>query len=668
MRLVGKNYVLSTNGVNICSLINTETKDEYIKKPFDAPVFYLNAFVGDKWQKLLPELMSEEELDGGFALKVRFGEKEVFGEIKFVDKDDKIHITVDVRNDEETVIVCETVGPNVYGLSLGDDYKKNVLVYPHHAGELTVNPMDEYRSERFTSFWRAATALTDYGTYKRSINYCGLASMSFMYLYDDSNGLYFGSHDLSFPVTSVIAEVGEKERFVGLSFSKHRDVSYKERYLSGEYVFEVNTFDWHRAKAIYRDYIAPTLRFRNYPDYLDDQWGLNQCYNFKRQGEEPENRFEDIPRMYREGMSYGLNHMFMASWNRGGFDTDYPEYFPDMDLGSPMDFVRGIKYVKDNGGIPTLYINARIFDKESLFANTVGKSMRIEDKDGKEYVETYGTKSFTINCPSDKEWQHRLTDIAEYLVKGYGARGVYLDQLGSAEPFACYNKSHSHSRIGDFNNGYVKILSDLHERITAVDDKAFVLTENIGDIYGSYTFGNLTWNSDPYDEFYNCIKYIFPEFVQINMINPRRYIEDVEKRKKLFYSDIERAMLLGSIMWAGVTVKKLPENVELYEYRDKALKLRSLLQPYIKGATFFDNKYVARLSDGIKATVFESDGGIVAVVGNLDGKKGKVELNLPFSARFEKHYSLGGEEVAVSLGQNAVITVTDKLQFVYFGK
>ena len=68
--------------------------------------------------------------------------------------------------------------------------------------------MDRYRKKDYQSFFRANTYLTSHNTYKRSINYCGLASMSFMYLYDENNGFYIGSHDKRFPVTSIVAEVG----------------------------------------------------------------------------------------------------------------------------------------------------------------------------------------------------------------------------------------------------------------------------------------------------------------------------------------------------------------------------------------------------------------------------------------------------------------------------
>lgn len=47
-----------------------------------------------------------------------------------------------------------------------------------------------------------------------------------------------------------------------------------------------------------------------------------------------------------------------------------------------------------------------------------------------------------------------LLDTAEFCVKAYGCDGIYLDQLASAEPFACYCAEHSHENIGEFNNGY----------------------------------------------------------------------------------------------------------------------------------------------------------------------------------------------------------------------
>ncbi|WP_322388391.1 DUF6259 domain-containing protein, partial [Clostridium perfringens] len=165
---------------------------------------------------------------------------------------------------------------------------------------------------------------------------------------------------------------------------------------------------------------------------------LNQCYNFKRSGA-IENTFDKIPYLYEKGKELGVNHMFIASWNRTGFDSFYPEYYPDMELGSAMEFRRGLEYIRENGGMSTLYINARIFDVKSDYHKALGEKMAIKTYNGENIFETYGPEKFTVNCPSDKLWREFLLDTAEFTVKAYGSDGIYLDQLASAEPMPCYN-------------------------------------------------------------------------------------------------------------------------------------------------------------------------------------------------------------------------------------
>lgn len=667
MRIDGNAFIIEVDEKSLAcvSIVNKKTKEEYVKGKNLQPIFYLYGFEGDAKQRLDPTLIKTQDT----TLFVKFGEKKVFGEISFAVTDvDKVTVKISLRNDDENFVVCETVGVNLYGLSLDYDYKKNTLIYPHHAGEKIENVIDAYDEPLYKEWFRAYVFDSDIGTNRREINYCGLASMSFMYLYSQSNGLYVGSHDLSFPVTGLIADTGKSENTVGLTFRKHYDFKKGETYNCGEYVIAINDKDWHEAKPIYRKYIESSLIFHNYPDYLDDEWGLNQCYNFKRQGV-IENYFKDIPSMYEKGKEVDLHHMFMASWNRTGFDSDYPEYYPDLDLGSAMDFCRGIEYIKSHGGIPTLYINARIFDVKDDFHSGLGEKMAIRQSDGKPIVETYGPETFTVNCPSDDEWRDRLTDTAEFCVKGYGTTGIYLDQLASAEPFPCYNKSHSHKHIGEFNNGYIRSLSELHDRITKHDEKCFILTENIGDIYGSYTFGNLTWNSPEYAEYFNVIKYIFPEFMQINMCNPRKYFLEWDKKVRYFFSDMERAVLLGSVIWWAGTAKRDKEYDGMIEYGKTVLKFRGLIQPMVKNATFLDDTLAISKSGELNVTFFESEKGLLALVGDVNLKGGMIKVQMPFKATKITNGNLSNGKTHISIENDvATISPTDRLSFVFFEK
>ena len=326
-----------------------------------------------------------------------------------------------------------------------------------------------------------------------------------------------------------------------------------------------------------------------------------------------EHTFKDIPAMFEAGKAWGARHMFIASWNRTGFDSFYPEYYPDMELGSAMEFRRGLEYVRNHGGMSTLYINARIFDLKSDFHKLVGEKMAMRDEKGEMYRETYGPEHFTVNCPSDALWREYLLDTAEFCVKAYGCDGIYLDQLASAEPFPCYCSEHTHDNIGEFNNGYVYVLKNLLERLRTYNPNAYIMTENCGDIYGSYTWGNLTWNGAEYDEHYNVFKYTFPEFTQVNMVNPRSWAEEKD-RPEWFRKDLHRAITLGSILWLGITSRLRPEDSAYHDYGMMATAFRGNLQPLLKHAQYLDDVWLENVPNQCFASCWALENGEKLVI------------------------------------------------------
>lgn len=538
---------------------------------------------------------------------------------------------MDVHNRSEDHRVVEVLFPLVKGIALGDRHEDDVIVYPHHAGEKTVNPAERYASDQYLKFWRAESR-KEHDYFYREINYCGLASMTWMYLYDEENGLYVGSHDPRFPVTGLRVETGGPSApWMGFGFRKYATIRPGHSWHSHEYVFALNKEDWHWGARRYRLFIDPYLTKPEHPPFLEREALLNQCYHFK-QMRTVKNRFRDIPDMYRKGMNeLGIRHMFIASWNRSGFDQDYPEFQPDMELGTPMELYRGVQYVNGHGGFVTFYINARIFDVESDFFPTLGKRWAIKDDRQEMMPEQYGPYHFAVNCPSHREWQEFLIDTATWMVKSYGAKGVYLDQLGSASPYPCYDPEHSHGDSGQFNNGYVRVLREVLQNVRAIDADTFLMIENCGDIYGPYVWGNLTWNGEDYDEFFQLFKYTFPEYVQVNMVNPRRDLSGDAQRLKL-HRDIARAVLLGSVLWIGFdqhTDPTDPATVYMYE----AARFRVRLQPLIAEAVYLERLGIERLDDGLDASRWQmKGGGQLVIVSNLPHRAG-CEITVPCNAK-----------------------------------
>ncbi|MHC1750145.1 MAG: DUF6259 domain-containing protein [Cellulosilyticaceae bacterium] len=673
---------------NVTQLVNLVTGEDYIKVAPKKAIFELVAINEETQEKIILKPKSgkvslEDEilvvnyvaLDDGAKL-VNVGVT-----VYFQLQEQEVHIWLNITNEQENIEIIEILTPNIQGIYLGQNYEDNIMIYPHHAGEKTINPIEQYTTRRYQEFWRAGTTLVD-GVYVREINYCGLASMTWMYYYNNDNGLYIGSHDERFPVTGVRVETGGKRNpWMGFSYRKYHKIAYRETWDSKKYCIGMSCCDWHWGAQKYRKWINKHLNITPNPAYLKDEYALNQCYNFKKDGK-IHNHFDKIPIMFEKGMQYGIRHVFLASWNRKGFDCNYPEYYPDMELGSAMDLCRGIKYINEHGGMSTFYINARLFDQQSDFYNTIGKNMAIRDEQNIIRTESYGPVKFSLCCPSDQRWEKYLVDTAIFTAKAYGAKGIYLDQLASAEPFACYAKNHSHADIGDFNNGYMRILKRLKEGLNEIDPNTYLMTENCGDIYGSYTWGNLTWNGTNYDEHFNVFKYTFPEYVLVNMVNPRAWVNQKEEKEQWFYKDMERAILLGGILWLGIT-SRFEENsyttdnhemtTKFRAYMQEALAFRKKINSHVNTKIYKDTDYITRIPENVSASVWESEHEIMIIMGNASKKENlKVCMVLPWQAQEIEVYNLSLKEENIGVlvdDKDLEITVSkDQLFFTIFKK
>ena len=628
---------------------------EMLGKPRKAPLVALVALDAQGRRVTLLPRQGRAVKDGlGFE---GLGGSKVNVELRAVDKDGALLITLLVDNRDPELTVVETLF-EVQGLTFGET-DETALLYPHHAGEKILNPQQTLASEKYQRFWRAYTRLID-GEWVRECNYCGLCSMSWMYLQNAGAGLYVGSHDPRFPVTGLRVKAGT-EGYLSLGFRVHKRIRCGETWESGAFALCLSHDDWHAGARRYRAWINPHLNIQPNPAFLGEQAALNQCYNFKRV-EQIQNRFEDIPRMWEEGNRRGINHMFIASWNRTGFDSFYPEYYPDMELGTALDFRRGIDYVNQHGGFATLYVNARLSDKFSDFHERFLSRMEIQDERGQALTETYGPHTFTLNCPSDEMWRHMLVDMCDFAAQAYHFKGIYLDQLASAEPFACYHEGHTHQDIGEFNQGYLRILDELLSRLRARDPDAYLMTENCGDIYGAYTWGNLTWNGANYDEFYNLFRYTFPEYVQVNMCNHRSWESDPEAQARLFYADIERCVLMGNILWIGITSRYLPHPELAGPFEDlmRAVQLRAAIARQVSQGVYLDTEYVTQLTGQVQASCFRvSPDEALLLVGDHARLGGEACFKLPFAPSSAQAWDEDGRERPVALSGDELKVTMD---------
>jgi len=572
--------------------------------------------------------------------------------------------TIRVENNAEDLTVVEVLFPVVRGIQLGQNHADEVLVFPHHAGEKIVDPALTIASDRYMRFWRAGTVRGADGIYSREIDYCGLASMTWMDLYSPApnggfSGLYMASYDPSFVLTGVRSESGGPDfPWCGLGFRKYVPVAPGECWASAPCIIAVHDGDWHWGAAQYRRWILEHISLSDVPSDLAMESAVCPRYDFK-QNQSICHRYTEIPEMYEQARAEGITHFFISAWNRQGFDTDYPEFVPDMELGSSWNLARGCEYVRDHGGFSTFYINVRLFDLESDFFPTLGRTWAIKNHDGAMFHETYGPRMFAVICPDCEEWRKWVADTAGWMVKAFGARGIYLDQLGSAEPFPCYGAGHAHSgrspaHHGRYNHGYLKMIREVRDRTRDLDPSSFLMIENCGDIYSQYAYANLTWNGAFYDEFFNMYKYTFPEFIQVNMVNPRR-IADRAERAAWFYKDVARAFVLGSVFWTELGDRFCEEDDCLLDYFRAALRLRTQAAPYIAHGVYQDDLGIAFATDDglpvVSGPITASrwilpGGGVLVLISNPEQLSGiEIRVDGP-----DRHAWVDGAELCVNAG------------------
>lgn len=503
------------------------------------------------------------------------------------------------------------------------------LLYPHHAGEKIHDVPASFSSERYLRFGRAESTPTPYG-YAREINYCGLASMTWMDLTDGDIGLYAASYDPSFPVTGLRVETGgPQDPWVTLSFRKYVDIEPANTYMTSPVIWRVHSGDWHEAAREYRRWFDQVVKQEEQPADLVREAVISPHYQFRRH-EGIAHRFAEIPDLFdRDRMEFQSRHFFIAGWNHLGFDSHYPDYNPDLELGTPLKLHEGVRYIHECGGFTTFYINSRIMDRYSEYLPSLGQRWLLRDERGEPIRETYGPAETVVLCPSCPEWRSYLEEFAVWMCQAYGARGIYFDQLGSATPLPCY-ASHTHSPVkgsSGFNLAYVDLIERTTRRLRALRPDAFLMIENCGDIYSSRVFANVAWNGAEYDEFFNLYKFTFPEHTLINMVNPRN-VGDPALQEELFSRDLARAFVLGSIFWFEADhFDNRVRDAELRRRMLRALKqaihVRLAAAPYLAQARFMDDLGLG-IPEGLRASRWEGSHDDLILVANHERRSNLV--------------------------------------------
>ena len=234
---------------------------------------------------------------------------------------------------------------------------------------------------------------------------------------------------------------------------------------AGSTGFEVTTAcykgDWWQAAKLYRAWAlrqkwtskGPIVKRSDYPKVMAeaDIW-LRVLFTDYRNYEQALKIWPDV--------KLGVRHY---CWHVQKYDTCCPEY-------QPRDGVEKFwARAKTDGVLVTPYVNGRLWDRK-VRSFLYAKCDVCQMDDGSEFVEFF-TPRCAVMCPIAAKWQKTLYDMGLEVVDGFGANGIYYDQIGVSGWAGCRNPEHGHPLEGGswWYEGYRTVLERVRPQLAPKD-------------------------------------------------------------------------------------------------------------------------------------------------------------------------------------------------------
>lgn len=327
------------------------------------------------------------------------------------------------------------------------------------------------------------------------------ASMEYTAFWNEKTGrgVYYGLHDpapaykkIRFVSDGKTGTLGAEMPLTGIDRAKNGQV------LAGSAVWRIFDGDWYDAALFYKAFFEEQADWK--PVMQDGkradtpEW-LRTNPHWWRKRMTWDTSFAD--ELTAADKSLGLSSpspVHLYDWFQIPYDTNYPHYFPAKDA-----FAVGMKRLQTYGIRVMPYINGRLWDthdkgKEDWQFTPIAKPWCTKSAGDKPFLESYPTSKIdlAIMCPSSALWQEKMTEIMEKLFADFGVDGIYIDQIGAAQPYPCEDRRHRHRAGGGswWVESYRDLLGHVH-RVTP--EGGFLTTECTSDPYMKDIQGYLSW-------------------------------------------------------------------------------------------------------------------------------------------------------------------------------
>ncbi len=567
---------------------------------------------------------------------------------------DTLRWTAEIENNNVGIKVQEVWAPMINGVRPPADW---ALYYPQDCGMRMVDPVANLGDRGQIFRFGVSNA------HQREL-YPGKASMQWMGLYGDSEGLYLCSEDSSLQTICINAErnfgataVDDSLLFCFIKYPGQSLGTWK----SAPVVISPHIGDWHTGAKRYRSWTDTWITPSVPPDWVQKMTGLQDTILREQYGKIVYD-YDDIPALHQAAAEIGINLIKITGWHPGGHDNAYPDYEVDPAMGGWEGLERNIKSVQDNGGRMMIYLQAVQMSSNSRYFAEHGEATMQRDPYGDPLADTFSWPgpstllplssqhklyNACLACP---EWQQVMLQKTQYALD-LGADCVYLDRLAGYPGYLCYDESHPHTRPGESYADRVKLGLACRELAQQKNPEVAMASEYINDAglqpfdftipfgfgvhFGGKNFGEM-------------FRYTFPEYIITT-----QYLNGPE------YERLRFALVMGfrfffAVKWQHEPISSLPAEFRVY-----AKSLIDLLQanadPFLTGK-FVDTEGISNDNPALFAKTYKSENKFGVAVWNTTDEPQPLKITMEDGRKikwFGPESSIEGE----LLGQEVALGV-----------
>ncbi len=392
----------------------------------------------------------------------------------------RVSMNLALTNRSPDATVLEVVFPTLGFKRL--DRGTDISVEPHGFGEFRRDPVRKNAS--YQGMYPHKEATMQFGAY-----------------YDDAGGVYFAAEDPEAQVKtlSIQGKGGQLETscrwYVGNDGRGGNSFS-----TPGESVVEAFDGNWFDAGQIYKRWLAasapwfPQIGRPDTPQWYKEVPMWLVVGNF----EKDKDKFITLKEYL--GLPFGIHEYEWSTW--GNASKGWPHHV------APDGYREKVAACQQAGFYYKPYMDYYLWsrtddeDQKSDFEyKKIGLPSAAKNRDGtvaglSDYRWNKGDVG-SVMCPAAQPFQQKIEEILTNIA-AFGVDAIYLDQMGAATPYICFDANHGHAPGSGRNwimEGYRKYLSQFRKTLKEAHPKLAFDTEDMAEPYADLVDGYLTYSS-----------------------------------------------------------------------------------------------------------------------------------------------------------------------------